>query len=63
LGAEIFHFFGSVLWQLEQATTKANPGLTDLKVPVWQQLAVQMLVNGHPKAFIGNQMCFFACVF
>ncbi|CAK9861734.1 unnamed protein product [Sphagnum jensenii] len=38
--------------RLEQATTKANPGLTDLKVPVWQQLAVQMLVNGHPKAFI-----------
>jgi len=52
-GSAIIRAFQSGFYeQLEQATTKANPGLTDLKVPVWQQLAVQMLVNGHPKAFI-----------
>jgi hypothetical protein len=68
-GSRDFPFFWSFevdlyyCGQLEQATTKANPGLTDLKVPVWQQLAVQMLVNGHPKAFIGNQMCVFLHVF
>ena len=40
--------------QLDGYIRKCDPGLTDIKVPAWQQLGVQMLINGRPKAYIGN---------
>lgn len=41
-------------FKLDAYIRKCDPGLTDIKVPAWQQLGVQMLINGHPKAYIGN---------
>ncbi|KAG0571041.1 hypothetical protein KC19_6G207300 [Ceratodon purpureus] len=36
----------------EAALLKADPGLTSIKVPAFQQLGVKILMGGHPKAFI-----------
>lgn len=43
-----------IIAELEAATTKSDPGLTDIKVPPFQQLGVKLLMDGYPKAFIGN---------
>ncbi|XP_024393794.1 uncharacterized protein [Physcomitrium patens] len=41
-----------IIAELEAATTKSDPGLTDIKVPPFQQLGVKLLMDGYPKAFI-----------